>query len=350
MKKRVMIAMSGGVDSSVAAYLMQQAGYECIGATMLLCGKALTGKDADSADARAVAERLGIPFYEFDAMDLFCRQVVDPFIRVYADGGTPNPCVVCNKAIKFGHLLKLALDMGCSHVVTGHYALIEQKDDRYMIRKGPDEAKDQSYFLAGLSQEQLSHILFPLGELTKEQVRQIAQQQGFINAQKKDSQDICFIPDGDYYEFIKRYTGKDFPCGAFLDRDGKAVGTHKGAMAYTLGQRKGLGLAMGAPVYVTGKDMKENTVTVGPENALFTDTLIANDLNWMPFPTLTEPMKVTAKARSRHKAQKATIYPEGDQVRVVFDEPQRALTPGQAVVFYNGDLVVGSGTITDVIY
>lgn len=350
MTKRVMIAMSGGVDSSVAAYLMQQQGYECIGATMLLCGAALTGKPADSTDAKAVADRLGIPFYEYDAQELFCRQVVEPFIDVYATGGTPNPCVVCNKTVKFGHLLELALRQGCSHVVTGHYARIEQVDERYVLRKAPDEKKDQSYFLAGLSQYQLAHTLFPLGQLTKEQVRQIAEEQGFINARKRDSQDICFIPDGDYYAFIKRYTGTNYPDGAFLDPAGRQVGTHKGAMAYTLGQRKGLGLAMGAPVYVCGKDMEKNTVTVGPEELLFAKTLMASDLNWMPFPALTAPMRVTAKARSRHNAQPATVYPEGDQVRVVFDQPQRALTPGQAVVFYNGDLVVGSGNITKVIY
>lgn len=350
MKKRVMIAMSGGVDSSVAAYLMQQQGYECIGATMLLCGEELTGKPAASADARAVAERLNIPFYEYDSQVLFQRKVVEPFILVYARGGTPNPCVVCNKAIKFGHLLDLAKKAGCSHIATGHYARIEQLEGRYILRKAPDENKDQSYFLAGLTQEQLAHVLFPLGALTKEQVRQIAEQQGFVNARKRDSQDICFIPDGDYYEFIKRYTCNEFPCGAFLDQNGNEIGIHKGAIAYTLGQRKGLGLAMGTPVYVTGKDMEKNTVTVGPEERLFATTLIATDLNWMPFPALTEPMEVTAKARSRHKAQKATIYPEGDRVRVVFHEAQRALTPGQAVVFYNGDLVVGSGTITDVIY
>lgn len=339
-----MIAMSGGVDSSVAAYLMQQQGYDCIGGTMLLC-------DIPAGrDAKAVADRLGIPFYEYDARDLFRARVMDDFVNVYAQGGTPNPCVVCNKTMKFGYLLDRAIEAGCSHIVTGHYARIQEYDGRYILRKAPDENKDQSYFLAGLTQQQLSHILFPLGELTKAQVRQLAEEQGFINAGKKDSQDICFVPDGDYYKFIEQHTGKTFPCGAFLDAGGNRVGTHKGAMAYTLGQRKGLGLAMGSPVYVTGKDMLNNTVTVGPESLLFTTTLIAEDLNWMPFPDLTEPMHVTAKARSRHKAQPATIYPEGTRVRVVFDEPQRALTPGQAVVFYADDLVVGSGTITDVIY
>lgn len=339
-----MIAMSGGVDSSVAAYLMQQQGYDCIGGTMLLC-------DIPAGrDAKAVADRLGIPFYEYDARDLFRTQVMDDFVNVYAQGGTPNPCVVCNKTMKFGYLLDRAIEAGCSHIVTGHYARIRECNGRYILQKAPDENKDQSYFLAGLTQQQLAHILFPLGELTKAQVRQLAEEQGFINAGKKDSQDICFVPDGNYFKFIEQHTGKTFPYGAFLDAAGNRVGTHKGAMAYTLGQRKGLGLAMGSPVYVTGKDMLNNTVTVGPESLLFTTTLVAENLNWMPFPDLTEPMKITAKARSRHKAQPATIYPEGGRVRVVFDEPQRALTPGQAVVFYEDDLVVGSGTITDVIY
>ena len=349
MDQKVLIAMSGGVDSSVAAFLMQQAGYDCIGATMLLCGEALGLPPTDTVDARAVAEKLGMPFYEFDARQLFEQQVVQQFIDVYNEGGTPNPCVVCNKKLKFGHLLELAQSQGCSHVVTGHYARIIKQDDRYLLRKAPDAVKDQSYFLAGLSQDQLRHILFPLGELTKEQVRTIAQEQGFINAKKKDSQDICFIPDGDYYEFIRRYTGRHFPTGAFLDLEGNRVGTHKGALAYTLGQRKGLGLAMGTPVYVCAKDMNANTVTVGPEEVLFATTLMAEELNWMPFDRLEKPIRVQAKARSRHKEQPATVYPEGDSVRVVFDEPQRALTPGQAVVFYDGELVLGSGTITKVL-
>ena len=348
MDQKVMIAMSGGVDSSVAAWLMQQQGYSCIGATMLLCSAALTGSPTDSRDAKNIAEKLGIPFCEYDASALFEQQVVDDFIRVYEEGGTPNPCVVCNKRLKFGHLLERALLEGCSHVVTGHYARIVEQNGRYLLRKTPDAAKDQSYFLAGLNQHQLSHTLFPLGELTKEQVREIALQQGFINARKRDSQDICFIPDGDYYEFIKRYTQKNYPCGAFLDLQGNRVGTHKGALGYTLGQRKGLGLAMGSPVYVCAKDMQQNTVTVGPEQVLFATTLLAENLNWMPFSSLDAPLHVAAKARSRHKEQPATVYPEGNAVRV-FDEAQRALTPGQAVVFYDGDLVLGSGTIAKVL-
>ena len=349
MNKKVMIAMSGGVDSSVAALLMQQAGYDCVGATMLLCSDKLTCSPTDPADARSVAQRLAIPFFEYDARELFEKHVVQPFINVYEQGGTPNPCVECNKKLKFGHLLDLAFQAGCSHVVTGHYAKIREENGRFMLRKAPDAQKDQSYFLAGLTQQQLAHVLFPLGELTKEQVRAIAQEHGLINAKKRDSQDICFIPDGDYFEFIRRYTGVSYPEGAFLDLNGQRVGTHKSALAYTLGQRKGLGLAMGAPVYVCAKDMESNTVTVGPEEVLFSTTLIARDLNWMPFDTLTEPIRVTAKARSRHREQPATVYPQEDGVKVVFDEPQRALTPGQAVVFYDGDTVLGSGTITKVL-
>ena len=240
--------------------------------------------------------------------------------------------------------------MGCDCIVTGHYARILQDaaTGRYLLYKAKDEAKDQSYFLACLNQAQLSRIRFPLGEYTKSEIREIAQAQGFLTAKKRDSQDICFIPDGDFMEFILRYTGKQYPEGTFLDLDGKTVGTHSGAIRYTLGQRKGLGLAMGAPVYVCSKDMLANTVTVGPEEALYTGTLVAKDWNWLPFPTLTEPLQVMAKARYRHIPQPATVYPEKDgSARVVFDAPQRAITPGQTVVLYQGDMVVGSGTITE---
>ena len=217
---------------------------------------------------------------------------------------------------------------------------------RYLLYKATDEAKDQSYFLAGLDQHQLSHTLFPLGELTKDEARQIALEQGFVNAKKKDSQDVCFIPDGDFAEFIRRYRGIDFPAGDYLDLSGNVVGKHTGAIRYTLGQRKGLGLAMGEPVYVCGKDMTANTVTVGPNEALFSRELVAKDWNWIPFPALTEPMRVTAKARSRHLGAPATVYPNADgTAKVIFDEPQRAITPGQAVVLYQEDMVIGSGTI-----
>ena len=348
--EKAMIAMSGGVDSSVAAYLTLQEGYNCIGSTMVLCSSALTGKEDGTGvdDARSVAQRLGMPFYVYDRTAAFREKVVEQFIHAYETGLTPNPCIDCNRHLKFDRLLRRAMELGCGYVVTGHYAQIHQDPEsgRYLLCKAADRTKDQSYFLASLTQHQLSHTLFPLGELTKEQARQIAEAQGFINARKRDSQDICFIPDGDYMAFIRRYTGKCYPGGDFLDLTGKVVGKHSGAIGYTLGQRKGLGLAMGEPVYVCGKDMAANTVTVGPNSALFTDALVARDWNWIPFPALTEPMRVTAKARSRHAGAPATVYPlDHGQAKVIFDEPQRAITPGQAVVLYDGDLVIGSGTI-----
>ena len=348
-----LIAMSGGVDSSVAAYLTQKEGLTCIGGTAQMCDKSLLG-DAFSSqsilDARAVAERLGMDFYVFDAVDAFKSAVVDNFISCYEQGLTPNPCVVCNRRIKFSYLLDKALALGCDYIVTGHYAQVRQDKDsgRYLLYKAVDEAKDQSYFLACLNQQQLSHIKFPLGGYTKAKIREIAEAQGFLTAKKKDSQDICFVPDGDFMGFICRYTGKSYPDGTFLDLQGRPVGKHNGAIRYTLGQRKGLGLAMGEPVYVCGKDMENNTVTVGPEEALYTQTLVAKDWNWFPFPALTEPMQVMAKARSRHIPQPATVYPEENgQARVVFDQPQRAVTPGQTVVLYQGDMVVGGGTIAE---
>lgn len=343
--KKALIAMSGGVDSSVAAYFMQQAGYDCCGMMLKLWDS--TSVDP-AADARAVADRLQIPFRVLDRTGEFLRDVVEPFIAAYESGLTPNPCFCCNQRIKFGVLLNAALEAGCEYIVTGHYARISHnlETGRYLLHRATDTSKDQTYFLAGLSQFQLSHAKLPLGELTKDQVRRVAEEQSFLNAQKKDSQDICFIPDGDFAAFIRRFTGKAYPAGDYLDLSGKVVGRHCGAFAYTLGQRKGLGIALGEPVYVCSKDMEKNTVTVGPNEALFHKTLIAKDWNWLPFPNLTEPMRVTAKARYRHKEQPATVYPDG---RVEFDEPQRAMTPGQAVVLYDGDTVVGSGTITQVL-
>ena len=346
MQKKALIAMSGGVDSSVAAYLASRDGFSCIGATMQLH----PSNDGESQinDARSVAQRLDIPFYTLDLREEFRCEVMDHFVQSYEDGLTPNPCVICNQKLKFGHLLDAAIELGCDYVVTGHYARIAQDPEtgRYYLRKALDEAKDQSYFLACIAPDQLSHIRFPLGGLTKEQVRQIALEQGFLNAQKRDSQDICFIPDGDYASFLRRYTDKVYPTGNFLDLQGKVVGQHSGAVDYTLGQRKGLGLALGQPGYVCQKDMQANTVTVGPNSALFSDTLIAKDWHWFCFDELTAPLRVTAKARSRHIPQAATVYPlEDGMAKVVFDTPQRALTPGQAVVLYDGDLVLGGGTI-----
>ena len=341
-----LIAMSGGVDSSVAALLTLKQGLSCVGATMHLHDV------GSSADATAVARRLDIPFYEFDATKEFQQQVMDYFARCYEQGGTPNPCIQCNRRLKFGYLLDEALKLGCDYIVTGHYARIRQDEasGRYLLYKAVDLPKDQTYFLYCLNQYQLSHTLFPLGELTKSETRQIAETNGFINAQKRDSQDICFVPDGDYMTFLERYTQKKYLSGDFLNLDGNIVGQHRGAVAYTLGQRKGLGLAMGAPVYVCAKDMARNTVTVGPNEALFSRGLRANDWNWIAIPALTDPIRVKAKARSRMIEQDATVYPEDNGfARVEFEEPQRAITPGQAVVLYDGDLVIGGGTITDVL-
>ena len=353
-KKKALIGMSGGVDSSVAAWLMLEAGYDCIGSTMRL----YDGKNEDSTccglddveDARSVAHRLGIPHYVFNFKQDFDEHVIQKFVRCYECGATPNPCIDCNRHLKFDRLLRRALELGYDYVVSGHYAQVRQDPDsgRYLLYKAADRAKDQTYFLACLSQEQLAHIQFPLGGLTKPEVRKIAELHGFVNARKRDSQDICFVPDGDYAAFLERYTGKKYPAGDYLDLNGNVVGRHRGAVCYTKGQRKGLGLAMGTPVYVCGKDMEKNTVTVGPNEALFSPALRANDWCWFPFPALTEPMRVTAKTRHSQTEQAATVYPEENGfARVEFDAPQRAVTPGQAVVLYDGDMVVGGGTITE---
>lgn len=342
---KALIAMSGGVDSSVAACLMQQEGYQCIGAMMRL-----HDPSGSVDDARAVANKLGIPFYLLDHTQAFRQLVIDHFVDSYEQGLTPNPCIQCNRCLKFGKLLDDALAMGCDCIVTGHYCRIEEKQGRYLLFKASDPYKDQSYFLYSLSQHQLRHTRFPLGNMTKEQARTIAEEMGLVNAQKRDSQDICFVPNGDYFQFMKEYTGKTYPRGVFLDECGSPVGTHENAVSYTRGQRKGLGLAMGKPVYVLSKDMQHNTVTVGNNEALFSTTLRANDWNFIPFDTLSAPLRCKAKARSRMTEQSATIYPdENGFCRVVFDEPQRAITTGQAVVLYDGDMVIGGGTIQEVL-
>ena len=354
-RPQAMIAMSGGVDSSVAAYLMQQAGYDCMGVTMKLYENEDAGVPRghtcctldDVEDARRVAYALGMPYYVFNYKDAFREQVMARFAAAYQHGATPNPCLDCNRYLKFGLLETRARALGCDVLATGHYARVEQlPDGRYTLKKAVDTTKDQSYVLAWLTQEQLAHTRFPLGGLHKTEAREIAEAHGFCNAHKHDSQDICFVPDGNYVGFMERYTGKYYPDGDFVDLDGRVVGRHRGAVRYTCGQRKGLGLALGAPVYVCGKDMEKNTVTVGPESALFTTTLVAGDFNWISIPALTGPMHIKAKARYRQTEQPATVRPlDNGLVQVVFDEPQRAITRGQAVVLYDGDVVVGGGTI-----
>ena len=356
MEEKVLIGLSGGVDSSVAALLLQNAGYACIGATMLLHDGADEATSCAAAkaveDARAVAQRMGLPFHVFSLQDAFREHVIENFIHCYECGMTPNPCIQCNRHLKFGLFVQKALELGCDYVATGHYAQIRRDEvsGRYQLYKAADSAKDQTYFLYTLTQEQLAHVRFPLGGLTKAEAREIAEKAGFLTARKRDSQDICFVPDGDYVRFMESYTGKKYEPGNYLDLDRNVVGRHKGAVCYTLGQRKGLGIALGAPVYVCSKDMSANTVTVGPNEALYSRGLRARDWNWFPFPSLREPLRVTAKARHSQNEQPATVYPEENGfARVIFDTPQRALTPGQAVVLYQGNDVVGGGTIVEIL-
>ena len=353
---KVLIAMSGGVDSSVAAFLMKEQGCECIGATMKLFHNEDIGVSRtktccsleDVEDARLVALHLGIPYYVFNFSDDFKGQVIDRFISSYERGATPNPCIDCNRYLKFERLYERARILGCDAIVTGHYARIEQENGRWLLKKSLDESKDQSYVLYSLTQDQLAHTRLPLGAMHKSETRRIAEEQGFYNADKPDSQDICFVPDGDYARFMEDFTGKHYPAGDFLDVSGKKVGTHSGAVRYTIGQRKGLGLAMGAPVYVCAKDMQANTVTVGPEDALFDRIVYADEVNWISVPGLTEPLRVTARTRYHQVEQPATVFPAEGGFRLEFDQPQRAPTPGQAVVLYQGDVVLGGGTITSV--
>lgn len=350
-----MIAMSGGVDSAVAALLMKQAGFAVTGATMkLFCdGDAIPTADGttddmtpDIRDARAVAERLGIPHLVCRLEKTFCERVVDEFVRTYLDGGTPNPCVICNKTIKFGALLDFAKANGLDTIATGHYARIAKEGDRYLIRRAIDEKKDQSYMLWSLTQDVLCRVKLPLGELTKTEVREIAAAHGFESADRKDSQDICFLPDGNYADFIRRYAGYVPTPGKFVDLDGNVLGNHPGMLHYTIGQRKGLGIALGRPMYVCDKNAATGDVVLCDDEQLYSRTLTAKSVNFIPFDRLTAPIRVQAKIRYAHTAAPATITPTEDgAVLVEFDQPQRAIAKGQSVVFYDGDLLVGGGII-----
>lgn len=350
MSKKALIAMSGGVDSSVAAAKMVEAGYDCLGVTMRLHDGENCGAAAEAEDARKIAQALGFPFEIADLRGMFSQQVVDRFVSAYEEGDTPNPCIECNRYMKFGALMEMAQERGCDTLVTGHYARVEYDGEKYRLKKAVNLAKDQTYVLYFLTQEQLAHIAFPLGEMeSKEQIREIAAGYGFVSAHKADSQDICFVPDGKYANFIRQRTGKEYPVGDFVNAEGKVLGQHKGLIRYTIGQRRGLGLALPAPLYVKQKNTAENTVLLTPESELYTTRLMADGFNWVSGEVPKEPVKVTACTRYNAREAAATVTAlADDRAEVVFDTPQRAVTTGQAVVLYDGDYVVGGGRICEV--
>ena len=366
--KQALVGMSGGVDSSVAAYLVREAGYDVTGATMRLYDNETIGVTSRTCcslssieDACQVASKLGIAYVVYDMRQDFRETVIDNFVSEYEQGSTPNPCVACNKHLKFDRLYELAardlIDRSDSpdvhpddqelYVATGHYAVIEKlPSGRYALKKGADPAKDQSYFLYPLTQEQLAHTLFPLGPLTKPEVREIAAEQGLVTAKKSESQDICFVPGGDYAAFIRGYTGREFEPGDFVDRAGNIMGTHKGIINYTVGQRKGLGLALKKPAYVLDIDTGLNRVILGDNEDLFTRELTAVDFNWVSTDVPGGSIRASARIRYRHREAPAEIIPlSDDSVKIIFDEPQRAITRGQSVVVYDGDYVLGGGII-----
>ncbi|MBQ8960789.1 MAG: tRNA 2-thiouridine(34) synthase MnmA [Ruminococcus sp.] len=356
--KKVMVGMSGGVDSSVAAMLLREQGFEVMGVTMKLFsdediveaekeGKTCCAL-SDVSDARSVARRLGFDHVVFNFRDVFREHVMKQFAESYLSGKTPNPCIECNRHVKFDKMLRRALELGYDYIATGHYAVraFDEASGRYLLRRPADRSKDQTYVLYSLTQEQLAHTLFPLGELDKSQVRALAEKAGLVNSNKPDSQDICFVPDGKYAQFIEKFTGLGAPEGDYLDMAGNVIGRHRGVICYTIGQRKRLGISLGRPAYVVRKDVSANTVTLGEEKDLYTDSLLAEDVNLISVPEVEAPMRITAKTRYSQTDQPAVLSKaENGLYRVEFDSPQRAVTSGQAVVFYDGDIVVGGGTI-----
>lgn len=359
-KKKVVVGMSGGVDSSVAAYLLKEQGYDVIGVTMQIWQDEQPAAIEENGgccglsaveDARRVAQQLDIPYYVMNFRDDFKKQVIDNFVDEYFHGRTPNPCIMCNRYVKWEALLKRAMEIGADYIATGHYAKVLQIQEgpykgRYTVAKSVTAAKDQTYALYNLTQEQLAHTLMPVGDYEKDEIRKLAEKIDLRIAAKADSQDICFVPDGDYQSFLTGYTGKTMPMGNFVTRDGQVIGTHKGITNYTIGQRKGLNLAMGKPVFVTAIRPETNEVVIGDNQDVFSDYLTASQVNFMALPELTKPKKVLAKIRYAHQGSECTIEMlDNNRLACRFDHPVRAITPGQALVLYDGDYVLGGGII-----
>ncbi len=354
--KKVVVGMSGGVDSSVTALLLKKQGYDVTGVTLNIwqkedesnvCEKSCCGLEAVN-DARKVCDKLGIPFYVFNFKDIFKEKVIDYFAFEYMKGRTPNPCNACNRYVKFEALLNKAMSLGIDYIATGHYAKVDYNKEtgRYFLRKSVTLEKDQTYALYNLTQEQLKHLVMPLGDYNKPEVRKFAEEAELINAKKAESQDICFIENGKHDQFIKEKYNYVPKKGNFVWKDGKVLGEHNGLIKYTVGQRKGLGIGFGKPVYVTKLDADKNEVILGDMEDLFSNELIATDVNLMTIEKLTKPLNVEAKIRYSAKPAKATLYPlEDGDIKVVFVEKQKSITPGQAVVFYDDDILVGGGTI-----
>ncbi len=369
MMKNVFAAMSGGVDSSVMAHLLLAEGYTVTGATMTLyrpgmrlsddggfvfdpCGGDIPcGSEEDVRDARAVCDRLGIPHTVYDFGGEFCRHVIGDFVREYEEGATPNPCIVCNKHLKFGALLDAALRDGADGIATGHYARVEYDSGsgRYLLKKAVDTDKDQTYVLWQLSQEVLSRVLFPLGQYRKAEIREMAAELHLATAHKSDSQDICFVPDGDYAAFLTRYTGREPVPGEYVTEDGRVLGSHKGIIHYTVGQRKGLGIALGQPMFVKSKDPVSRRIVLTTNDRLFEREVSVADLNLIALGNPDAPIRCEVKIRYNHKGALATVIPTGEHTALIrFDEPQRAPADGQSAVFYDGDTVIGGGIIRQI--